>query len=501
MKSYILALDQGSTSSRAVLFNLKGEIIRIAQQPIRQIAPNLGWVEYDPMEIWGTQLGIVREVLDSAGVSPDSIACIGIANQRETCVVWNRETGKPIYNAISWQCRRTVEMSDAIKRSELSKYVHENTGLIADAYFSGTKLKWILDNVPEAQAMAEEGLLAFGTIDTWLLWKLTHGECHFTDCSNASRTMLFNISTMTWDETILEALKIPRSLLPEVLNSNDLFGKTHESMFGGAKIPISAMAGDQQAALFGQGANRIGDAKVTYENGCFLLMNIGSQMMLSSHGLLTTIAWRLNGKVTYALEGSVFMGGAVLRWLQDDLKLLSDMRDSAYFGGLVKDTGGVYFVPAFTGLGAPHWDMDARGVMLGMTRGTNKNHIIRAGIEAIAYQVADVFDAMKEDSAIEMETLKTDGQFAENDLLMQIQSDVLGIPVERDEFSEMTAFGIARMAGLSIGVWQDSISNRKIIHPNPVRGRMFFPVVEESVREYNRAMWKKAVERAKRWAV
>lgn len=408
-KKYIMALDQGTTSSRAILFNKKGEIVKIAQKEFNQIYPKAGWVEHDPMEIWGSQSGVMREVIETAGIRPEEIASIGITNQRETTVVWSRYTGKPIYNAIVWQCRRTSEICDELKNKGLEESIKEKTGLLIDAYFSATKVKWILDNVEGAREKAEQGELLFGTIDTWLIWNLTRGKVHVTDYSNASRTMMYNINDLEWDKDILRELDIPISMLPLVKPSSYVYGHTDERMLSGAKIPIAGCAGDQQAALFGQNCVEEGTAKNTYGTGCFLLMNTGSNIVKSKHGLLTTIAWGVDGKVTYALEGSIFIGGASIQWLRDELKIIESAKDSEMYANRVEDTNGVYVVPAFTGLGAPYWDMYARGSILGLTRGAKKEHIVRATLESIAYQTKDVLEAMQNDSKLKLKSLKVDG--------------------------------------------------------------------------------------------
>lgn len=442
-KKYILALDQGTTSSRAILFDKAGQIVKVAQKEFTQIYPKAGWVEHDAMEIWGTQSGVAREVLETASVRPEEVAAIGITNQRETTVVWDKTTGKPIYNAIVWQCRRTASICDDLKAKGLEEYIRNSTGLVVDAYFSGTKVKWILDNVEGAREKAEKGELLFGNIDTWLVWNLTRGKVHVTDYSNASRTMLYNIGDLKWDDKILEELNIPKSMLPEVKPSSEVYGYTDEKTFGGAEVPIAGIAGDQQAALFGQACFEDGMAKNTYGTGCFILMQTGEKRVQSKNGLLTTIAWGVDGKVEYALEGSVFMGGATIQWLRDELKLITDAADSEYFATKVDDTNGVYLVPAFAGLGAPHWDMYARGTMVGLTRGANKNHIIRAALESIAYQSKDVISAMEEDSGIKLATLKVDGGATANNFLMQFQADILGTEVHRPVVTETTALGAA----------------------------------------------------------
>ena len=494
-KKYVMALDQGTTSSRAIIFNHEGEIVKVAQNEFTQYYPKPGWVEHDPMEIWGTQSGVIREVLETAGIRPEEIAAIGITNQRETTVVWDKNTGKPIYNAIVWQCRRTANICDDLKARGLEDYVRENTGLVIDAYFSGTKIKWILDNVEGAREKAERGELLFGNIDTWLIWNLTRGKVHVTDYSNASRTMIYNIKELKWDEKMLEELEIPISMLPEVRPSSEIYGVTDPHTLGGAKIPISGIAGDQQAALFGQACFEPGMAKNTYGTGCFMLMNTGEDMVLSKNGLLTTIAWGVDGKVEYALEGSIFVAGAVVQWLRDELHLITDAKDSEYFASQEKDNHGVYLVPAFVGLGAPYWDMYARGTIVGLTRGANKNHIIRAALESIAYQTRDVLEAMEEDSGIDLQELRVDGGAVANNFLMQFQSDILGVPVHRPEIIETTALGAAYLAGLAVGFWsdRDEISRRWNVD------RVFKTEMEEEEKEKLYKGWKRAVERSKGW--
>jgi len=494
-KKYILALDQGTTSSRAIIFDHDGNIVSAAQKEFRQIYPVPGWVEHDPMEIWGSQSGVAREALEKASIKPDEVAAIGITNQRETTIVWDKNTGKPIYNAIVWQCRRTADICDKLKKKGLEEYIKKNTGLVVDAYFSGTKIKWILDNVEGAREKAEKGELLFGNIDTWLVWNLTRGKVHATDYSNASRTMLFNINTLEWDEKILKELDIPKSMLPEVKPSDYIFDVTDEKTFGGAKIPISGILGDQQAALFGQTCFNEGMAKNTYGTGCFMLMNTGEKLVHSKNGLVTTIAWGLNGKVNYALEGSIFVAGALIQWLRDELRLIVDSSDSEYFATKVEDNGGVYVVPAFVGLGAPYWDMYARGAILGLTRGSNRNHIIRASLEAIAYQTKDVLNAMEEDSRITLQDLKVDGGTSANNFLMQFQSDILGVPVHRPVVTETTALGAAYMAGIAVGFWKDcgEIAGRWR------ENRCFNPNMKEEERNRLYKGWKKAVKRTFRW--
>jgi glycerol kinase len=494
-KKYILSFDQGTTSSRAILFDHSGKIVKSAQKEFTQIYPKAGWVEHDPMEIWGTQSGIAREVLETAGISPFEIAAIGITNQRETTVVWDKSTGRPIYNAIVWQCRRTAEICDALKAGGHEAYIKSATGLVVDAYFSGTKIQWILDNVEGARAKAEAGELLFGTIDTWLIWNLTRGKVHVTDYSNASRTMLFNIDTLEWDEKLLELMHIPRAMMPKVKSSSEVYGTTDEHTFGGALIPISGVAGDQQAALFGQACFEPGMAKNTYGTGCFMLMNTGEKRIPSKNGLLTTIAWGVDGKVTYALEGAVFIAGASIQWLRDEMKLIHEAKDSEYFASKVEDTGGVYVVPAFAGLGAPYWDMYARGAIVGMTRGTNKNHIIRATLESIAYQTKDIIDAMVEDAELDLKALKVDGGATVNNFLMQFQADLLGVAVDRPVVTETTALGAAYLAGLAVGFWPSTVA----IAENWAVDKHFEPNLESDQREVLYKGWRKAVSRAMSW--
>jgi len=495
MKKYVMALDQGTTSSRAILFNHGGQIVKMAQKEFTQYYPNAGWVEHDPMEIWGSQSGVAREVLETAGVKPEEVAAIGITNQRETTVVWDKNTGKPVYNAIVWQCRRTASICDDLKAKGLEEYIKGATGLVVDAYFSGTKVKWILDNVEGAREKAEKGELLFGNIDTWLIWNLTRGKVHVTDYSNASRTMLYNIGELKWDDKILEALNIPKAMLPEVRPSSEVYGYTDPKTFGGAEIPISGVAGDQQAALFGQACFKPGTAKNTYGTGCFMLMNTGEKMIPSKNGLLTTIAWGIDGKVNYALEGSIFIAGAAIQWLRDELKIISDATDSEYFATKVEDTNGVYLVPAFAGLGAPYWDMYARGAIVGLTRGANKNHIIRATLESLAYQTRDVLDAMQEDSGLKLERLQVDGGATANNFLMQFQSDILGTDVVRPEVTETTALGAAYLAGLAVGFWE----NKEEILENFAVDRQFKAEMPVELKEEKYAGWKRAVERSMKW--
>lgn len=494
MSKYILALDQGTTSSRAIIFGNDGKIVSVAQKEFTQIYPKAGWVEHDPMEIWGTQSGVAREAMDKIGIGADDIAAIGITNQRETTVVWERSTGKPIYNAIVWQCRRTAPICDELKAKGLAETIRNKTGLVVDAYFSGTKVKWILDNVEGARERAKNGELCFGNIDTWLIWNLTKGKVHVTDYSNASRTMLFNIHELAWDKEILEELDIPEAMLPEAKASSFVYGETDKEIFG-AEIPIAGAAGDQQAALFGQACYKPGMAKNTYGTGCFMLMNTGEKAVSSSNGLLTTIAWGLNGKVEYALEGSIFIAGASVQWLRDELKIIDNAAASEEMAAAVVDTNGVYVVPAFVGLGAPYWDMYARGSILGLTRGANRNHIVRATLESIAYQTRDVLEAMQEDSKINLQALKVDGGAVANNFLMQFQADILGVPIYRPEVTETTALGAAYLAGLAVGFWdsKDEIAEKWNVD------RVFEPVMDSSLRDKKYTGWKKAVSRTLKW--
>lgn len=494
-KKYIMALDRGTTSSRCIIFNHKGEIVKVAQKEFKQIYPKPGWVEHDAMEIWGSQSGVMREAVDAAGINPDEIAAIGITNQRETTVVWDKKTGKPIYNAIVWQCRRTSEISDGLKERGLTDKIREKTGLIIDAYFSATKVKWILDNVEGAREKAEKGELLFGTIDTWLIWKLTGGKVHVTDYSNASRTMMYNIKTLEWDKEILEELNIPENMLPEVKESSCIYGYTDSGLFADIKIPIAGCAGDQQSALFGQNCFEEGTAKNTYGTGCFLLMNTGEKPVKSENGLLTTISWGINGKVEYALEGSIFMGGASVQWLRDELRMIKTSADSEEYASRVEDTNGVYVVPAFTGLGAPYWDMYARGAIVGLTRGAKKEHIIRATLESIAYQTKDVLEAMQNDSGMELKALKVDGGASNNNFLMQFQSDILNVKIDRPKIVETTALGAAYLAGLAVGFFE----NKEDIKKKWICDREFVPQMDDEKREKSYNGWKRAVERSLAW--
>lgn len=495
MERYVLALDQGTTSSRAIIFDKEQNIYGMAQKEFNQIYPKEGWVEHDPMEIWASQYGVLQEVLAKTNITPEQIAAIGITNQRETAIVWDKQTGEPIYNAIVWQCRRTADICEKLKSDGFDKYIKENTGLLIDAYFSATKVKWILDNVEGARAKAEKGQLLFGTVDTWLLWKLTNGRVHVTDYTNASRTMLFNIKELKWDKKILDKLNIPMSMLPEVRSSSEIYGYVNLGGKDNIKVPIAGIAGDQQAALFGQAAFNKGDAKNTYGTGCFLLMNTGEELVESKNGLLTTIAIGLNGKVNYALEGSVFMGGAIIQWLRDEMGMLADAQDSEYFAKKVKNNGGVYVVPAFVGLGAPYWDMYARGSIFGLTRGSNKNHIIRAALESIAYQVRDLISAMEEDAGFKINTLKVDGGASKNKLLMQFQSDITNIEVCKPIITETTALGAAYLAGLAVGYF----NTIEEISENWYGGENYNPNMEVEEREKLYNGWKKAVSRAQHW--
>ena len=492
-KKYVLALDQGTTSSRAIMFDQTGKGVCVAQKEFTQIYPKAGWVEHDAMEIWGTQIGVAQEVIQKLGATADEIAAIGITNQRETTVVWEKATGKPIYNAIVWQCRRTAYICDELKAKGLESYVKENTGLVVDAYFSGTKVKWILDNVEGARDRAKKGELLFGNIDTWLIWNLTKGKVHCTDYSNASRTMLFNIKDLQWDAKILAEMDIPVCMLPEVKPSSCVYGTT--DLFGGVDLPIAGDAGDQQAALFGQACFQPGMAKNTYGTGCFMLMNTGTKRVPSTNGLLTTIAWGADGKVEYALEGSIFVAGAAVQWLRDEMKMVETAAQSEEFATAVADTNGVYVVPAFVGLGAPYWDMYARGTIVGLTRGAGKNHVVRATLESIAYQTRDVLKAMQDDSGITLKALKVDGGAVANNFLMQFQSDILGVPVDRPMVTETTAMGAAFLAGLAVGFWKskDEIAAKWNVD------RTFKPVMSEADRDAKYAGWLKAVARSRDW--
>ncbi|HBV76290.1 MAG TPA: glycerol kinase [Vibrio sp.] len=494
-KKYIVALDQGTTSSRAVVLDRDANIVCSAQREFTQIYPEAGWVEHDPLEIWATQSSTLVEALAKGGLHSDEIAGIGITNQRETTIVWNRSTGKPIYNAIVWQCRRTASICEELKKAGLEEYILENTGLVVDPYFSGTKVKWILDNVEGAREQAENGELAFGTVDSWLIWNMTQGRTHVTDPTNASRTMLFNINTLEWDEKLLDAMGIPKSMMPEVKSSSEVYAQTNIGGKGGTRIPIAGIAGDQQAALFGQMCVEAGQAKNTYGTGCFLLMNTGDKKVTSRNGLLTTLACGPKGEVSYALEGAVFMGGASIQWLRDELQLIGDAADTEYFATKVETSNGAYVVPAFTGLGAPHWDPYARGAIVGLTRGVNRNHIIRATLESIAYQSLDVISAMQADSGIKLDFLKVDGGAVANNFLMQFQSDVLNTEVQRPVVTEVTALGAAYLAGLAVGFWGsiDELKHKSVLD------RSFQPCADDGKRERRHTGWKRAVECAKGW--
>lgn len=493
MAKYIIAIDQGTTSSRTILFDHEQNIVSIAQKEFRQIYPNEGWVEHDANEIWATQFGVLQEAIQKVNAKAQDIAAIGITNQRETTVVWDKNTGEPVYNAIVWQCRRTASICDKLKKEGIESYIKDNTGLVLDAYFSGTKIKWILDNVEGARAKANKGDLLFGTIDTWLIWKLTGGKVHVTDYTNASRTMVFNIKTLKWDEKLLKALDIPASMLPEVKESSTVYGN---ATIDGVSIPIAGIAGDQQSALFGQACFNEGDIKNTYGTGSFILMNTGEKFIPSKNGLLTTIAIGFNGKIEYALEGSVFIAGAAVQWLRDEMHLINDAKDTEYFATKVSDTNGVYMVPAFVGLGAPYWDMYARGCIVGITRGVNRNHIIRATEEAIAFQSRDVIDAMISDSDITLQALKVDGGACRDNFLMQFQADITGSSVMRPQITETTALGAAYLAGLAVGFWKDKSEITKAW----LLEREFKPNITKEEREKKYAGWKKAVERAKNWS-
>ncbi len=488
---YILAIDQGTTSCRAILFDKYGKMHGVAQKEFNQYYPEPGWVEHDAMEIWGIQSGVIREVLGTSNIHAEEIAGIGITNQRETAVVWEKETGKPIYNAIVWQSRQTTDICQQMKKEGWSDYVKKTTGLIIDPYFSGTKVKWILDHVEGSRERAKRGELLFGTMDSWLIWNLTR-EQHVTEYTNASRTMLFNIHTLDWDDALLEYFDIPREMMPEVKMSSEIYGYTHAKTFGGASIPIAGAAGDQQAALFGQCCFTPGMAKNTYGTGSFILMNTGEKPIQSEHGLLTTIAWGIDGSVDYALEGSIFIAGAAIQWLRDEMRLIYSADESAYFAEKVTSTEGVYLVPAFSGLGAPYWDMDARGILVGLTRGTNKDHVIRATLESIAYQSRDVVDSMVLDSGIELKRLRVDGGASANNFLMQFQADIQGVPVERPEIIETTALGAAYLAGLAVGFWE----NKETIRENANKLTVFEPTMESDKRQQLYKGWKGAVKRA-----
>ena len=493
MPPYVLALDQGTTSSRAILFDRQGRTCASASRELKQYYPQPGWVEHDAMEIWESQLAVAEKVLADAKVGPEDLAGLGITNQRETVVLWDRATGRPLHNAIVWQCRRTASLCDRIRAEGFDRTLREKTGLVTDAYFSGTKIAWLLENLPGARERAARGELACGTIDTWLIWQLTRGRAHLTDVSNASRTLLFNLHTLAWDPQILNYLAIPAALLPEVRSSSEHFAET--TCFG-APVPISGVVGDQQASLFGQQCFARGMVKNTYGTGCFLLMNTGEEIPRSQSGLLGTVAWGRQGRTVYALEGSVFIAGAAIQWLRDEMQLIHDAAESEALARAVPDTHGVYFVPAFVGLGAPHWDAYARGTITGITRGANRQHLVRAALESIAYQTRGVVDAMAQDSGLRPEVLRVDGGAARNDFLCQFQADILGIPVERPATTESTALGAAYLAGLSTGFWK----NEEELAAHLELGRRFEPSLDVSRREELYAGWQRAVERAKAWA-
>jgi len=494
MAKYVLALDQGTTSSRAIVFDHDGNNVSMVNKEFPQIYPKPGWVEHNPADIWNSQLEVAKAALEKAGITPADVTAIGITNQRETTIVWDRATGQPVYNAIVWQCRRTAPICDELKAKGWAEKIREKTGLVVDAYFSGTKIKWILDNVPGVREKAERGELLFGNVDTWLIWNLSGGRVHTTDYSNASRTMLFNIHKLDWDDEILAELGIPRAMLPKPQPSSHVYGYTDKAVFG-AEVPIAGDAGDQQAALFGQACYKPGMAKNTYGTGCFMLMNTGEKAVPSKSGLLTTIAWGVNGKVEYALEGSIFITGAAVQWLRDELRVIDNSAQSEEYARKVPDTGGVYLVPAFVGLGAPYWDMYARGTIVGITRGTKREHIIRAALESICYQTRDVLEAMTSDSGIKLTALKVDGGAVANDFLMQSQADILGVPVHRPKVTETTALGAAYLAGLAVGFWadQEEIAAKWQIN------KEFTPAMAADQREKLYRGWKRAVERALKW--
>lgn len=493
MAKYILSLDQGTTSSRAILFDQQQNILAVSQKEFTQIYPKEGWVEHNPMEIWSSQYAVMMEVVAQSGIHVSDLAAIGITNQRETTIVWDKATGTPIYNAIVWQCRRTAPLVDQLIQQGLTDHIKAATGLLPDAYFSATKIRWILDHVEGAQQRAERGELLFGTVDTWLLWKLTGGAVHVTDATNASRTMLYDIHKLDWDDTLLQALNIPRAMLPQVRSSSEVYGYTE---IQGVRVPIAGIAGDQQAALFGQTCFEPGEAKNTYGTGCFLLMNTGDKHFVSQNGLVTTIAISLNGKVQYALEGSVFVGGAVIQWLRDEMRFFNESRDAEYYAQKVKDNGGVYLVPAFTGLGAPNWDMYARGCIVGLTRGTRREHIIRAAQESIAYQVADLVNAMQQDTGLTLASLKADGGASRDHFLMQFQSDIIHCKVRRPAIRETTALGAAYLAGLGVGVW-DSLDEIKKLWECDI---VYEPQMSEDQRQDLMRHWHEAVHRSLGWA-
>ncbi|VXB46156.1 glycerol kinase (sn-glycerol-3-phosphate generating) [Exiguobacterium sp. 8H] len=489
-KRYILALDQGTTSSRAIIFDHDGKIVTVAQREFKQYFPKPGWVEHNANEIWGSVLAVMAEAFGSADIDPNEIAGIGITNQRETAVVWEKETGRPVYNAVVWQSRQTADICEELKAAGHSDMVRDKTGLLIDAYFSGTKVKWILDNVEGAREKAENGELLFGTIDTWLIWKLSGGKAHVTDYSNASRTLMYNIYEQKWDDELLDILTVPKSMLPEVKPSSEVYANTIPYHFFGFEVPIAGAAGDQQAALFGQTCFEKGEAKNTYGTGCFMLMNTGEEAVKSDHGLLTTIAWGYNGKVEYALEGSIFVAGSAIQWLRDGLRMLKSAKDSEQYATRIESTDGVYVVPAFVGLGAPYWNSDVRGAIFGLTRGTEKEQLVRATIESLAYQTRDVLTSMESDSGINLKTLRVDGGAVSNNFLMQFQSDILNVPVERPEVSETTALGAAYLAGLAVGFWKDQAE----VKDQWKLDKKFDPNMDESHREALYKGWQHAVE-------
>jgi glycerol kinase len=494
MDKYILALDQGTTSSRAIIFDHSGAIISIAQEEFKQYFPKPGWVEHDPIEIWSTQSGVAQQAIEKSDFSAENIAAIGITNQRETVLVWDKNTGEPVYNAIVWQDKRTSNYCDELKEQGHAESVREKTGLVVDSYFSGTKVKWILDNVDGAREKANDGDLLMGTIDTWLIWKLTNGEVHVTDVSNASRTLLYNINTMSWDADLLKLLDVPESMLPQVRQSSEVYGKT-KGIFDNVEIPIAGIAGDQQAALFGQMCTKKGMVKNTYGTGCFMLMNIGDKPQVSTKGLLTTVAWKINNKTTYAYEGSIFIAGAVVQWLRDGLKIIEKSSDVESLAASVEDTGGVYFVPAFAGLGAPHWNQKAQGTMFGITRGTTDAHVARAALEAIAFQTLDILKAMESDSGISIKELRVDGGATVNNMLMQFQSDVLNTKTVRPQVVETTAMGAAFLAGLAVGYWKDSDEIQSIWKTDA----SFSPIEEREDIDQKIKGWYRAIKTLEYW--
>ncbi|MGB9856612.1 MAG: glycerol kinase GlpK [Dictyoglomaceae bacterium] len=490
---YILALDQGTTSSRAIIFDHEGNIVGFSQKEFPQIFPRPGWVEHNPWDIWNSQKEVMEEAINMARIDPKDISAIGITNQRETTIVWDKETGEPIYNAIVWQCRRTADFCENLKKEGLEEVIKKKTGLVIDAYFSGPKITWILDNIPTARKKAEEGKLLFGNVDTWLIWNLSKGKLHVTDYSNASRTMLFNLQSLDWDDELLEIMRVPRSMMPKPLPSSYIYGMAE--VFS-REIPISGDAGDQQSALFGQCAFEPGMVKNTYGTGCFILMNTGERIHYSSHGLLTTVAYGLNNKVFYALEGSVFIAGAVIQWLRDNLKIINDSSESEYLAEQVEDNGGIYFVPAFVGMGAPYWDMFARGLIIGITRGTKREHIVRSALESIAYQTAEVLELMEKETKIPIRNLRVDGGGARNNFLLQFQADISNVKVERPKITETTALGSAFLAGLAVGFWKNQEELKEIWKSD----REFLPKMDEEKRRELLLKWKSAVERAQGWA-